>query len=211
MLLLVGVVGASVWWYAHPRVETVTKTIQPPVTADEVDGIRTLVSDLVADGGLNQMTIAAIAGNVYGESLGDTTVLEQNGSDTPDNLDDADAVREWAKQHNAGIGLLQWTGDRTESLLEYAAQQGEPWYDAKVQSEYLLKELRTSSYWTTSSDGFWNPTGVREATTIMEEGFVRPADPEASIERRTEAALQVYSALQLGTIGSADDASSTAN
>lgn len=205
MMLGIGAAAASAYWFTHPRVVTVTKTLEAPLTADQIPGINRLMHDLQKQG-LPEMTIAAIAGNVYGESAGETSILESKDTDSTPDMTDMDAVEQWAAENGTGVGMLQWTGDRTHTLMDYARGQGKAWDDADLQTEYLLRELHDPAYWTsTDTEGFWHPTSVVEATRIMEEHFVRPADPEKSLKRRAQAALEVYGALQLENLGNTDD------
>lgn len=205
VVLGIGAGAASAYWFAHPRVVTIKETLDPPLTADQVSGIKRLMNDLQKQG-LPEMTIAAIAGNVYGESGGETSILESKNTDSTPDMSDMDAVEQWAAENGTVVGMLQWTGDRTHTLMDYAREQGKTWDDADLQTEYLLRELHDPSYWTsTDTDGFWHPTSVVEATRIMEEDFVRPAEPEKSLPRRTKAALEVYSALQMESLTDSTD------
>lgn len=198
-----GVAGTTFWYKDHPIIHTSVeyKVAKPPETADRIASIRALAKELEANG-YNDIQIAAIAGNIYGESYGDSEALEAGKSTAMPDKDDMDAVRAWAHANNAGIGMLQWTADRMDSLLDYAKtdKAHRKWYDPALQTDYLLTELESDSYWTKYKDGFWNATSVTDATKAMEEGFVRPLDPQKSYKRRAKAALQVWSAMQLGEL-----------
>lgn len=190
----------------HENPITITRTIQvkapDPITADEVDGIRSLVNDLKSTPGMNPVLIAAIAGNVYGESDGNSKALETSKKPKGIDLTDDNAVKTWALENKAGVGLLQWTADRASSYFDYvsADPSHRTWDDASLQTDFLKKELSDPSLWTTESSSFWNAADVASATKALEEGFIRPADPAGSLHRRTKAALDVYSAMQLGTL-----------
>lgn len=198
-----GALAAREHYHRNPYV--VTRTIKVmatiPKTADEIDGIKSLVKDLKAQG-MDQIRIAAIAGNVYGESDGDSNALEAAKNPGSLDINDLNAVKTWVKGNTAGVGLLQWTGDRADGLFAFVDNDGlhRQWNDASLQTDYLKLELNDYSLWTVDPDGFWTAPDVASATKALEEGFIRPSEPEKSLQRRTKAALQVYSALQLGTL-----------
>ena len=40
-----------------------------------------------------------------------------------------------------GIGLMQWTGKRAVSLIQFASDNNKCWYDYEIQVAYLNEEL----------------------------------------------------------------------
>jgi hypothetical protein len=157
--------------------------------------------------GLTDVDAAAILGNVWGESKGDTAALENGASTPPANAAD-DVIGKWAAAGH-GIGALQWTGERATALIARAQAAHEGWRSVDIQVAFLLTEMDDASMWrqpmpdgTVGIDGaaglaaFRSAGDVRTATSAMLRGFVRPADPAASEHARLIGALSMYTWLQ---------------
>ena len=221
-LALIAASGA-LGWVAHvmlepdPVPETVTRTIMEKPLSENT-AIRALADEVrLQDSSMSDVLTASIVGNAWGESGADPTALQKiDGVSMPDPAD-VSAVRAWAMD-GRGIGIMQWGADRADGLLALAASEDNDWTSIEVQVSFLLSEVRVDGNWRSYADGQWGLDGAAQmgawlmavdvvtATRILEEGFVRPADPPASIDARCAAALAAYEYLQLESAGLADDA-----
>ena len=112
--------------------------------------------------GLGQAGVAGIMGNFAAESLMDPGIVEGMGHDLADLVP---GVRE-------GVGLLQWSYERREALLAYAAARDLPWQDVALQLDFMASEI---------ADGYgamWAGLGLaadpRVASQLFAREFVRP-------------------------------------
>lgn len=204
-MMIITVVGMKTWYAMHPVVKTVTVTVkaEPAPRADENKTIRELVRYLKRDRpDLDDVHVASIAGNVWGESNGGWNSIESGRSNTTPDLNDNSSVRKWAESNGTGIGVLQWTDSRMKELIDMADSSHEKWSDPDVQTRFLVSELDDKSKWTGSNDEWKKAGDVKTATNAMLDDFVRPADPDQSRSKRMNGALDVYKALQNGTITS---------
>lgn len=205
IMMIVTVIGMKAWYTMHPVVKTVTVTVKakPTPRADEDKTIRELVRSLKKDRpDLDDVHVASIAGNVWGESNGDWNSIELGRSNTTPDLNDNSSVRKWAESNGTGIGVLQWTDSRMKELVDMADSSHEKWSDPDVQTRFLIHELDDQSKWTGGNDGWVKANDVKTATNTMLDDFVRPSDPDQSRIKRINGALDVYKALQNGTIKS---------
>lgn len=135
--------------------------------------------------GVPDIQIAAICGNVFGESGYRLDAVESNGE---------------------GYGLCQWSFGRKAKLLEFAKNKGKDWTDENVQFEFLWAELKGEGEaigyagvqlnWSR----FENCNNTDDATYDFMMQFERPsaAAAESSKGKRQEEAKRVYEQLTSG-------------
>lgn len=87
-------------------------------TSSGIGGIQGEIYDFFLAKGIPPAGVAAIMGNIEGESSFNT-----------------------AASNGTHFGLFQWGGDRFESLKAYAQSQGKEWTDLNCQLEYAWQEL----------------------------------------------------------------------
>ena len=87
-------------------------------TSSGIGGIQGEIYDFFLAKGIPPAGVAAIMGNVEGESSFNT-----------------------AASNGTHFGLFQWGGDRFTNLKSYAASQGKEWTDLNCQLEYAWQEL----------------------------------------------------------------------
>ena len=202
-LMAVFVLGVRVWSVTHPVVKTVTVTepAKPKPTADKDRIIREMVMLIRKDKpDMDDVHVASIAGNVWGEFDGGWDSLEQGRANTSPNVKDNDAVKNWADEHGTGIGVLQWTGSRADELIGKAKSMNRLWSDPEVQVGFLLDEVNDQSKWTGGSEDWEKANTVNTATNLMLERFVKPQDPNQSRAKRINGALDVYKGIENGSM-----------
>lgn len=124
--------------------------------------------------GYSDVAVAGVLGNIHWESGGfDASAIESNGE---------------------GIGLIQWSGGRKQSLIAYANSKGVDWTDINTQIEFLVAEMTPgggangyASYNFMDRNGYtredWvNATTPEEAAKAFCYTFERPGVPH--IEER---------------------------
>lgn len=84
---------------------------------------------------------------------------------------------------SAGYGLCQWTGSRTQKLIEYAASKGKSSGDLETQLEYMMIEARESGI----IDKMNAAQTPEEAATIWGKEFERCGEMGDRIKYATEA------------------------
>ncbi len=134
--------------------------------------------------GYSEEAVAAIMGNIYGESGFRADAIESNGE---------------------GYGLCQWSFGRKKQLIEYAKSKGKDWKDEDTQIEFLIGEITkgggangyakfqmagthygyTYSSWKDAKD-------IEEATKAFMAVFERPDMTVAHTDRRVKAAKDYY-------------------
>lgn len=190
--------ASTMWWKNHPvvveKVKTVVREVAPKTAADDEDIM--VVAHSLVDAGYTDLQASAVCGNLWAESHGQADALERGVSDEAPTDKTNSAVRQWATDHAGGIGLMQWTGARATQLLDWMDANGRDWRDASAQAEFLKQELNDSSQWTADKEAWLDAVDVKTAASVIEDDFVRPADPDSTRGERTKAALAVYSALQ---------------
>jgi hypothetical protein len=134
------------------------------------------IFQLLLNGGLNSVQVAAIMGNMYQESGFNSNLEEDN---------------------HVGYGLAQWSFGRRTELEQYASNKGVPASDVAMQIEFLLKEYNPYYKSRLSSTSFSSTTDVAQATEDWMMKFEIPRmtpvnDPAALYSNRIPAALKIY-------------------
>ncbi len=94
-------------------------TKQVAITDEKLSKAASLVNKLT-ERGFNLDDSSAIVGNMWSET----------------NLNSA------AESSNGAIGLLQWLGDRKNTLISYAKHHGSSWTDENTQLDFIKTELK---------------------------------------------------------------------
>lgn len=172
--------------------------------------------------GLDDVSIAAIFGNMYVESSGVDWTAVETVLDEPYTLgvkkrqaekadfkisgfNPAYGARYPLIQY-AGIGLIQWTNSRNRQLIEYTKSKGKPWYDLQSQLEFFWMECNPaesswSNYqWTRniSFEAFQKERNLEKATWLLMRGFIGIDD--ASFGIRKKKAEEFLSQMKSGTL-----------
>ena len=150
---------------ANTTEETVEITKEDNRTTEEV------VWDYLKAAGYSDIQVAGIIGNLYQESGLNPARVESNGE---------------------GIGLVQWSFGRKQSLINYASSKGVDWSDLETQLEFLVDELDSKQFYQPYKDTFMNPYSVNEATEAFCFGFERPNKAKANLSFRQEKAWEAY-------------------
>lgn len=155
-----------------------------------LDGVCLEICQFLRAKGVDDVQIAAICGNIWGESGYRPAAIEydSNGNEL------------------YGHGLCQWSFGRWTQLKNYASVKGKDWTNTQLQLEFLWAELTgegdAAPY--TNRQINWGAfcaiKDVDEATSNFCKQFERPANP-VQPKRQTEA-RRVYAELQSG--GNAD-------
>lgn len=98
-------------------------------TVQGLNETETQVATFFREKGLDDVQIAAIMGNMYGES-GMNAGSEEGGGTNAN-----------------GIGLCQWTNGRHSSLVSYANSVGKSWTDVGVQLDFFWDHDKWQSNW----------------------------------------------------------------
>ena len=130
-----------------------------------------VVWDYLKAAGYSDIQVAGIIGNLYQESGLNPARIESNGE---------------------GIGLVQWSFGRKQSLINYASSKGVDWSDLETQLEFLVSELDSKQFYNPYKDTFENPYSVSEATEAFCFGFERPNKAKANLDFRVEKAWEAY-------------------
>lgn len=147
--------------------------------------------------GMTDCGVAGLMGNLYAES-GLRSDNLQNSFEKKFGMDDetytaavdsgvyGNFVRDFA-----GYGLAQWTfWSRKQALLTFAQGKGASIGDARMQCEFLMKEL-TESYRSVLAV-LKSAETVRQASDAVLLGFERPADQSISVQEKRAAYGETY-------------------
>ena len=158
---------------ATPEVEVQQETDTTETEVEITDNRTTeeIVWDYLKDAGYTDIQVAGIIGNLYQESGLNPARVESNGE---------------------GIGLVQWSFGRKQSLINYASSKGKDWTDLESQLEFLVDELDSKQFYQPYKDTFMNPYSVSEATEAFCFGFERPNKAKANLSFRQEKAWEAY-------------------
>ena len=158
---------------ATPEVEATQEADTTEADVEITDNRTTeeVVWDYLKAAGYSDIQTAAIIGNIYQESGLNPARVESNGE---------------------GIGLVQWSFGRKQSLINYASSKGVDWSDLEIQLEFLVSELDSKQFYQPYKDTFMNPYSVSEATEAFCFGFERPNKAKANLSFRQEKAWEAY-------------------
>lgn len=140
--------------------------------------------------GMNEQNIAGILGNFQTESNIDPTAVE-NIFDEPFQIGPRKKAAEAAnfQPQPMGIGLGQWTAERTYQLLDYAKAKKGNWYDIGLQLAFAMSEDSGAEVFQSMIDGT-NPGSddPAAAAKFYLENWERPANmnqPERGVQAGT--------------------------
>ena len=158
---------------ATPEVEVQQEANTTEAEVEVTDNRTTeeVVWDYLKAAGYSDIQVAGIIGNLYQESGLNPARVESNGE---------------------GIGLVQWSFGRKQSLINYASSKGVDWSDLETQLEFLVSELDSKQFYQPYKDTFMNPYSVSEATEAFCFGFERPNKEKANLSFRQEKAWEAY-------------------
>lgn len=151
---------------------------QEPEVTEEVQAktenrtTENIIWDFLKENGYSDIQTAAIIGNLYQESGLNSSRVEYGSGE--------------------GIGLVQWSFGRKESLKNYCKNKGVEWTDLTAQLEFLVKELKSSQFYEPYKSTFSNPYSINEATEAYCWGFERPNAKKANMSYRKNMAWQTY-------------------
>ncbi|WP_322789490.1 phage tail tip lysozyme [Paraburkholderia megapolitana] len=127
------------------------------------------VNNLMSDFGLTKPQAQGIVANLWHESGGMNSGINQGGqigAPTGNNADD-----------NAnGYGIAQWGGSRKEGLEAYAKQNGLDPSSEAANYGYLKQELQTTQSGAISA--VKGTSNAQDATSAFMTSFEKPSDPE---------------------------------
>lgn len=93
-----------------------------------------------------------------------------------------------------GLGLAQWTADRTKALSEYTVQKGLGWNNLAGQLDYLKHELDSNSYYSGAVTEMNNSNDVNKSTEIWVDKF--EGVPGNALAERQKYANDFYNRFQ---------------
>lgn len=152
-----------------------------------LEGNCLLICMYLREKGVNDVQIAAICGNIFGESgyNPESVEYDENGNE------------------KEGHGLCQWSYDRKNQLYKYAASKEKDWKDINVQLDFLWAELKREGDATSYTNRqlnwsqFEDVSDVEEATKFFEKQFERSLN--GCGQNRIDEAKRVYEQLQSGS------------
>lgn len=134
------------------------------------------IMDYFVEKGLTPQQAAGITGNLQRESRLDPGITEGGGG--------------------GGYGLAQWTGERRQELSSFAASEGKPVSDLKVQLDFLWKEMNSSENGALQAFKADPNMSAAEAAKVFCEKFERPG--VVAMNDRTSGAEQFFAAYRNG-------------
>lgn len=127
------------------------------------------MSNLQKDFGLTREQAAGIVGNLWHESGGMNSGIEQGGRIGEPNGNMAD-------DNANGYGMCQWGGVRKQALLDTAAEMGVSPSSQAANYEHLKREL--SGPYKNAIDAVKSAGSVEQATQAFCNTFEKPSDPQ---------------------------------
>lgn len=168
---------------------------------DKIGGLtenESIVATLLKEEGFDEVHIAAIMGNWVCESdcnprrvqCGFGYCRDANGNGVQDCEEQDNYPPELIEVGNAGYGLAQWSyPTRARALVNFAAEQGKPSGDAKVQVSFFANEFRHAR------KNFEAITDVEEACRWFHDVYERSADGAERLAKRVTEAKRIYAVL----------------
>lgn len=181
-------------------------------SSGSLDGVETAVASWLRSAGYNDVQIAAICGNLFGESGGDPTAYAVNdGLSWP--YDRAYGLYQFT---DCGSSSTQLASANMTAFFQWCEENGKARDSVVAQTEYAFRDLR--SEWLTSNhtSGYysgvvpeyrnrdvswesWQTTDdVRFATYMFQACYERGAASYLHMDRRYAEAQRVYAALKAG-------------
>ncbi len=122
---------------------------------------RAVYNRLVA-AGLTHVQACGVLGNIQQESGFNTDVLGFDGT--------------------GSVGLCQWLGPRKRQLQEFARRRGEPYTDWEVQTDFIMRELRTTEK--VAMAKLQATTSAASAALVFSRFYERPHQNYAHNDKR---------------------------
>lgn len=134
---------------------------------------------------LNRKLIAALLGNIYGESGARWDSCEGFGANS--SMGNAE-IRKYITNRGPGLGVVQWTGSRAFALLDLANSMNKKWSDPAVQVQMMIDEL--SGGYSATFKKADAQKDVAGATWVLEDEYERPEQSAkmASKQKRVDSA-----------------------
>lgn len=145
---------------------------QQKASYGNLQGNERVVAKFLSEQGLSTMQIAGIMGSIKGENEAyDPTLLQEvPASGCPGGNYD-NYPEEWIGDPYVGYGICQWSAvNRSQGLVDYAAEQGKNSGDINIQVEYLWQELNTT-YQASVLDPILEATSVEDVCLIWSQYF----------------------------------------
>lgn len=163
----------------------------------DMDATERAVATYLLAHGLDEVHVAAIMGNMSGESGGGATIVAdriQAGGGGP--YDTNANLKSLGTQSGIGAGICQWDGGRRWALASYADSVGRPWTDLQVQLDFFWSHDEWGRGWGRGENteaAFMATSDLAAATRIFLRGWERAGvehlDVRLAAARRYRAAL----------------------
>lgn len=129
------------------------------------------VQNLMHDFNLTQPQAEGIVANLYHESGGMNSGINQGGAIGAPSGNNAD-------DNANGYGIAQWGGTRKQGLEQYASSHGLDPSSQAANYGYLKQEL--SGPYSSAIDAVKGTSSAQDATSAFMNAFEKPSDPELS-------------------------------
>ena len=127
--------------------------------------------DFLTSHGIGSVLTAAIMGNIEAECSYDPAAVEDNG---------------------VGHGICQWSYERCDNLMNFAASRNTDWSDLNTQLEFLWTEIGPGGPESAAVDKCKDITDVAQCTEAWCQAFERPNGAVAHLDRRVAAAQEAF-------------------
>ena len=127
--------------------------------------------DFLTSHGIGSVLTAAIMGNIEAECSYDPSAVEDNG---------------------VGHGICQWSYERCDNLMNFAASRNTDWSDLNTQLEFLWTEIGPGGPESAAVDKCKDITDVAQCTEAWCRAFERPSGAVAHLDRRIASAQEAF-------------------
>lgn len=127
--------------------------------------------DFLTSHGIGSVLTAAIMGNIEAECSYDPAAVEDNG---------------------VGHGICQWSYERCDNLMNFAASRNTDWTDLNTQLEFLWTEIGPGGPESAAVDKCKDITDVAQCTEAWCRAFERPSGAVAHLDRRVASAQEAF-------------------
>lgn len=127
--------------------------------------------DFLTSHGIGSVLTAAIMGNIEAECSYDPSTVEDNG---------------------VGHGICQWSYERCDNLMNFAASRNTDWSDLNTQLEFLWTEIGPGGPESAAVDKCKDITDVAQCTEAWCQAFERPNGAVAHLDRRVASAQEAF-------------------
>lgn len=127
--------------------------------------------DFLTSHGIGSVLTAAIMGNIEAECSYDPAAVEDNG---------------------VGHGICQWSYERCDNLMNFAASRNTDWSDLNTQLEFLWTEIGPGGPESAAVDKCKDITDVAQCTEAWCRAFERPSGAVAHLDRRIASAQEAF-------------------